>query len=159
MLLAIFSADSSLLRLFVPWCNSIASVDSSSKHPITRCFIAFVVAPDIEWTETMDFILRLNLQPSKFLIVESPRIKVSFTALLLNFDFLFFPVFSFSSFFLSVSLLFSFAKSEELSLWYSFSVEILVLLIFLLFSSDILDSLFGCSFCKNTGAASWFFFQ
>ena len=106
MLLAIFSTvfTSKIVS------NSIVSEDSSSKHPITLCFIAFVVAPEIEWTETMDFILRFNLQPSTFLISESPRIKVFFTEPFFNFGF------SFSSFFLSVSLLFSFAKSEDLSL-------------------------------------------
>ena len=144
MLLAIFRTDFSLLRSFV------ASGDSSSKHPITWHFIAFVAAPEIERTETMDFILQFTLQPPTFLITEPPELGSSLQHCSSFFGF------SFSLFFLSLSLLFSFAKSERLALWCSFSVSILGLLIFLLFA-DWLDSLFGFSFCKNMAQQLDFF--
>ena len=38
-------------------------------------------------------------------------------------------------------------------------IEILCLLIFSLFVDDVLDSLFGFSFFKNTGAVTSFFFS
>ena len=50
-------------------------------------------------------------------------------------------------------------KVRNLAQWYSFSVEILGFVISLLFADNILDSLFGFSFCKNTGATTWFFFS
>ena len=104
------------------------------------------------WTDWDDGLHPSIQSPTvNFVVIESPRIKVFFTALFFNFGF------SFLSYFLSVSLLFSSAKSKELSLWCSFSVEILVLLIFSLFTNDISDSLFRISFCKNTGATTWFF--
>ena len=114
------------------------------------CFNAFVVAPETERTETMDFIFRFSLQPSTFLTIESPKIRVFFTTLFFNF------AFPFSSFSFSILVIF-FPKSEELDLWCSFSVETLGLLIFSLFADDILDSLFGFSFCKTAGATTWYF--
>ena len=64
------------------------------------CFNAFVVAPETERTETMDFIFRFSLQPSTFLTIESPKIRVFFTTLFFNF------VFSFSSFSFSILVIF-----------------------------------------------------
>ena len=87
-------------RLFF---NKVAG-DSSSKHPITWCFIAFVVAPEIERTETTAFILWFNLQPSTFLVIESFRIKVFFITPFFNFGFSF-------SFFFFIFLYFFFALS------------------------------------------------
>ena len=135
MLVAIFSADSSDDAIVS--CMEIHLLNIT----ITWCFIAFVVAPEIELTEKMDYIFRFSLLPSTFLIIESPRIRVFFTTLFFNFSLPFSPFFS-------LSLLFSFTKSEELALWCSFSVEILGLLIFSLFADDISDSLFGFSFAK-----------
>ena len=65
---------------------------------------------------------------------------------------------SLSHHFFSLSLLFSFAESEE------FGSMILIFcwnfrFISLLFADNILYSLFGFSFCKNTGATTWFFFS
>ena len=64
---------------------------------------------------------------------------------------------SLSHHFFSLSL-FSFAESEE------FGSMILIFcwnfrFISLLFADNILYSLFGFSFCKNTGATTWFFFS
>ena len=135
MLVAIFSADSSDNAIVS--CKEIHLLNIT----ITWCFIAFVVAPEIELTKKMDYIFRFSLLPSTFLIIESPRIRVFFTTLYFSFRLPFSPFFS-------LSLLFSFTKIEELALWCSFSVEILGLLIFSLFADDISDSLFGFSFAK-----------
>ena len=135
MLVAIFSADSSDDAIVS--CMEIHLLNIT----ITWCFIAFAVAPEIELTEKMDYIFRFSLLPSTYLIIESLRIRVFFTTLFFNFSLPFSPFFS-------LSLLFSFTKSEELALWCSFSVEILGLLIFSLFADDISDSLFGFSFAK-----------
>ena len=111
------------------------------------CFNTFIEIPEIERTERINFILQFNLQPSTFLIIESPRIRACFTKLFFSFGFYFFLYLCY----------FLLLKSSESALWCSFSVEILGLLIFSLFVDDILDSLFGFSFCKNTDAISWFF--
>ena len=47
-------------------------------HPLTWCFIPFVVAPGIDFTATGNFILLLILHPLIFFTIESPIMSVFF---------------------------------------------------------------------------------
>ena len=113
--------------------------------PMTWHFIAFVAAPEIERTETVDFILQFALQPSTFLITESPELGSSSqhcSSFLV----------SLSHYFFSLYLLFSFAKSERLPLWCSFFVSIFGLLSF-----HYLPMIYYIRHYIKYGATTWFF--
>ena len=54
----------------------------SCKHPLTWWITPVVVAPGINFTDTWGFIRLFSLNPSIFLMMESPTIRVSFLPLL-----------------------------------------------------------------------------
>ena len=68
-------------RLLVPKWRITVSGELSLKNPLTWCFITFVVAPGIDFTWTVDFILLLSLHPSIFFTIESPVMNALFLLL------------------------------------------------------------------------------
>ena len=63
---------------FISPVASIMLSGEFSRQPLTWCFIAFVVAPGMHRTVTVDFIRLLNRQPSTCFTIESPSIGVFF---------------------------------------------------------------------------------
>ena len=49
-----------LIKSYLPWSRTTVSIDISSIHPFILFTIQFDEAPEINLTETVDFILLLN---------------------------------------------------------------------------------------------------